>query len=375
MAAMADINSEETSTDSAAFDVQVIRDRAAIEPIWQRLEAELANGHLATSWDWTSSWLDAYGSAIDHWFIVAESNDQIVGVALMTRGVEQRRGPLPVRTLHIGTAGEIPGEGVWVEYNRLLVLPAFRERFLKRLLTAPGAAFLTGDVLELNGFAPEEVSSEAATAASWSERPCYTAVLNKGTPTIESFDRDTRRKLRNNLKRFAELHGELRTEWITDLPRAFTVFAELIVYHQQRWIAEGKPGAFASERFRTFHDLIIERLLPRQQVILARVTAGDALVGIFYGFAENGVIYHYQWGLPQFDDNKLSPGFVTGYLVMEQAIERGFTELNWLAGDSRYKRELSNTLRSLIWAEYPRSPWMHAVNGLISAKRSLQGRS
>ena len=71
------------------------------------------------------------------------------------------------------------------------------------------------------------------------------------------------------------------------------------------------------------------------------------------------MLYHYQWGLPQFEDNRLSPGFVTGYLVMEEAQRRGLTELNWLAGDSRYKRDLSNGQRSLIWAEQSAQPLAH----------------
>ncbi len=93
------------------------------------------------------------------------------------------------------------------------------------------------------------------------------------------------------------------------------------------------------------------------------------------------MLYHYQWGLPAFGDNSLSPGFVTGFLVMEEAKRRGMTELNWLAGDSRYKRDLSNSTRSLIWAEKSLSPWHRAINLLIalygvlpdSQKRMIRG--
>ena len=66
---------------------------------------------------------------------------------------------------------------------------------------------------------------------------------------------------------------------------------------------------------------------------------------------------------------------------MEEAKRRGMTELNWLAGDSRYKRDLSNATRSLIWAEKSLSPWHRAINLLIalygvlpdSQKRMIRG--
>ena len=75
------------------------------------------------------------------------------------------------------------------------------------------------------------------------------------------------------------------------------------------------------------------------------------------------------------NQNRLASNFiwvlVTGYLVMEEAKRRGLVELNWLAGESRYKRDLSNAQRSLIWAEKRLSPWHTVVNGLISFHERL----
>src|SRR5688500_10302953 len=86
--------------------IRLVRSRAEIAPIWQQLESTLRSTGLANSWAWTDSWLNAYGDSVPHWFVLAERGGRTVGVALLTHGRKQRRGPLPIRTAHVGTAGE-----------------------------------------------------------------------------------------------------------------------------------------------------------------------------------------------------------------------------------------------------------------------------
>jgi CelD/BcsL family acetyltransferase involved in cellulose biosynthesis len=353
-----------------------VRSRIEAGALWRNLEARLQSTGLTNSWTWTDCWLEAYGADIPHWFVVAAAGSEPVGIALITRGRGQARGPLPVRTVHIGTAGERPGETVRVEYNRLLVDPTARAWFLEELIAAPGVRAGSADVLELNGFAPEEIPPSVRAQIRIVETPCPAAVLEQtADATLATFDGDTRRKIRTNLHRLESDFGPLATEWVTDLERACEVMAELIERHQDRWTSAGMIGAFASARFRTFHYALLEHLLPVRRAVLVRVTAGGTLVGIFHGFVDGTVLLHYQWGLAMFEDKRISPGFVTGYLTMAEARNRGLTELNWLAGNSRYKRDLSNTTRSLLWGEKRLSPWLAAVNGMIKIKRARRGQS
>jgi len=105
---------ETRSASKTGLNLRIERNPVVFAPIWKDLEARYDPAGLATSWSWTGTWLDAYGDAIDHWVVIAEHDNEPVGIALLTRGLAQRRGPLPVRTFHIGTAGEAPGEGVWI---------------------------------------------------------------------------------------------------------------------------------------------------------------------------------------------------------------------------------------------------------------------
>jgi CelD/BcsL family acetyltransferase involved in cellulose biosynthesis len=185
---------------------------------------------------------------------------------------------------------------------------------------------------------------------------------------LADLKKETVVKIRKNRRRFEELYGPLRATWAESVDEGLAIFREMIPLHQERWQRIGEPGCFASPRFTGFHEEAIRRLLPKGQVVLFRVAAGEQVVGIFYGFVEAGVLYHYQWGLARFAQNSLSPGFVVGGLCMEEATARGLDELNWLAGDTRYKRDLANAQRELIWAELHRGPRMVAIDAMRRAR-------
>jgi hypothetical protein len=95
-------------------------ERAQIATIWQEVERRVGTGGLTSSWAWTETWLRHYGDLVPHRFVVADRGAPCA-IALVTEGVGRFRGPFPIRTVHLGTAGEPDGETVRVEYNRLLV--------------------------------------------------------------------------------------------------------------------------------------------------------------------------------------------------------------------------------------------------------------
>jgi hypothetical protein len=367
-----------TTTDT--LRVEFITSRNDFARIWRDVEGAVGIDALTASWAWTEVWLEQFGDLVPHRFAVGFGPGGPCGVALVTCGVRQRRGPLPIRTLHIGTAGEPMGESVCVEYNRLMVAPEHRAQFVGQLFDAIKREFGSWDVFELNGFAPDdaELISERCPSFRVDRRVCHVADLRRardaGGDVVKTLSKSVGVKIRKNLRRFEERYGPVRTEWITDVARAMPVFDELVDLHQQRWTSAGHTGSFASSRFLGFHRTLIARLLSEGRIVLYRASAGEQVIGTFYGFVERSTIYHYQWGLAQFDDNNLSPGFVVGALCMQEAAERGYDEVNWLAGDVRYKRDLSNTSTELLWAEWQRGPWIATVNALFGARRWAKSR-
>ena len=156
-----------------------------------------------------------------------------------------------LRTLHLGTAGEPAGEGIYVQRNALLTGTAVQDRFLATLLATlrREEGF---DELRLDGFdadwgarfagAEIDLRSEILASPIVDLRPAREA----GTQALTLLSANTRYQVRRSLRGY----GEVTTEWAADIPTALSVFDELVELHERRWRAAGQAGAFAHERQR-----------------------------------------------------------------------------------------------------------------------------
>lgn len=335
---------------------------AEIAPRWQALERSLPNPGLACGWTWTETWLAHFGDLVPHRFALGERNGELRGVALVTQGVRQKRGPVPVKTVHIGTAGEPAEDSVCVESNRLLVAPEHRDAFARGIFAAVDAGGPKWEEFLLDGFAPDDAAPFLDQDASFFVRrePCPTADLAairaNGGDVIAALGKSTRASIRRGIRGF----GAVTTEWSETPEQATAILDELVELHQRRWTEAGKPGVFASRRFGGFHRELIPRLQAQGKAFLFRARGEGGTIGCLYGFIEDGRVLFYQSGFGRFEDSKLSPGLVTHALCMQECLERGLREYDFLMGDMRYKRELSTTERQLIWA--------------VASRKSIKGR-
>ncbi len=349
-------------------------DPASIAPVWQEVEQRVGTGSLANSWAWTETWLRHYGDLVPHRFVVGDRGNPCA-IALVTEGVGQYRGPFPIRTVHLGTSGEPDGETVRVEYNRLLVAPRDRGAFSQGILHAIGDSDLHWDELRLDGFPAEEVDPLIALDLNFvpDERVCHVADLRairqSGGTVLGALSSNTASKIRRSIRRLEEEHGPIRVEWAETREQAESIFEKMMALHAARWEAAGQTGTFASPRFAGFHRDVVARLFAGGGILLARVIAGDCTIGCDYSFVEHNRVLGYQWGLKQFEDRRLSPGIVTGAVVMQAALERGLDEYDWLAGDVLYKRQLATTTRQLVWASAARGARIHFIYELAKANR------
>jgi CelD/BcsL family acetyltransferase involved in cellulose biosynthesis len=324
------------------------RPRAA--SAWRTVERAMPHVPLTCSWPWTATWLDHYGDLVPHRFAVAESGDGPVAAALLTSST-RRKGPFRLRSVHVGTAGEPQGDSVFVEYNGLLAARGSREEFARALLDGVREQ-LAPDEISLDGFDSQDAELFRRWEPSLHARrePCRAFDLRTarvaGSHCADILRAGPRRRLRRSIREV----GEVRTDWGATPERAAEILEELIELHQLRWTGAGQPGAFASRRFVSFHRALVARLVPLDRALLFRARAGGRTLGCVYCLIDGRRAMSYQSGAPRLGDNKLRPGMVTEALCMQHCLERGLDEYSFLAGDSRYKQEMSNVERALVWA-------------------------
>jgi CelD/BcsL family acetyltransferase involved in cellulose biosynthesis len=77
--------------------------------------------------------------------------------------------------------------------------------------------------------------------------------------------------------------------------------------------------------------------------LLFRVEAGGEIVGLLYCFLYRGWAYHYQSGFCYTLDKRRNPGLLTLFYAINECMRRQEVEgFDFMAGDSEYKRSLSN---------------------------------
>jgi CelD/BcsL family acetyltransferase involved in cellulose biosynthesis len=150
-----------------------------------------------------------------------------------------------------------------------------------------------------------------------------------------------RRRARASL-RAMEAHGQITVEWATRPDHAQDVLAELMSLHQARWTADGRPGLFAPGRFADVHRELAPELVAAGRAVLFRLRVDGVTAGCLYHLVDGDRLAFYQSGFARPADNRLRPGLVTHLHCIEEARARGFAVYDFLAGDARYKRDLSD---------------------------------
>jgi D-aspartate ligase len=127
----------------------------------------------------------------------------------------------------------------------------------------------------------------------------------------------------------------------------------LAALHGERWAG---GGAFASPRFRDFHDEVMAALLAEGALELLWITVGGEPFAAAYDIVRRGRVYYYQSGRRLDVPRNIRPGIVLHARAVERAIAAGHREYDFLLGTQRYKRELATACRSVVRLRAVRSP-------------------
>jgi CelD/BcsL family acetyltransferase involved in cellulose biosynthesis len=191
---------------------------------------------------------------------------------------------------------------------------------------------------------------------------------------LDSRSANTRQQLRRSNRGYAAIGG-IAIEPAVTLARANEFLDGLMALHQASWVARGKPGAFANPFFVRFHRALIARGLPRGEIDLLRVTAGPQTIGLLYNFRYRDRSLAYQSGFDYAGAGRQGkPGLTCHHEAIRLAARSGAVRYDFLAGDDRYKRSLSNGAETLHWIEVagrwsPRFALRRAVDFVISSRR------
>ncbi|MEZ4306881.1 MAG: GNAT family N-acetyltransferase [Polyangiaceae bacterium] len=376
--------------EAHAVEVQIIddaRDLLAIEAAWWELLGRAVHAQPTMTPAWLSSWWRVFGDTGGRELrvVAIRAGAELVALVPLLRRWVVRDRVFPVATLELLGSGEPVEDEICSELIGAVVaegrekiaarafaealsggdLGAWDELSLSAMNTADPVVPLLAEALSRRGAAVEiaetEVCPYIALPSSWDE---YLAMLGREKRYF------VRRTLRD-LETWAGPGGMAlrRAEDRRDLTRGFQILQGL---HEERW---GGPGAFRSERFRKFHDLVTHRLLHerRASLDLCWLEVRGEPVAVLYNVAHQGHVHFYQSGRRRDVPRGVRPGIGLHLMAIQRAITMGQRTYELLARADQYKHQISPGSERRLVTLSAVAPTMRAraVSGARRTARTL----
>jgi CelD/BcsL family acetyltransferase involved in cellulose biosynthesis len=327
---------------------------------WMELVDSSPLASFFLSAPWIETWLEVYGPDLQPEIFLFRDSQKPVAAGLLTIR-RQRRGPVPLRRVFLNACGEDEHDETSLEFNDLLCLPRYERaaaRALRELLEltawdeflVPGCSKSEASAALKQAFADTDLVSSTV--------PSFFINLDEmrkaGTALETSLSQKARYNIRQSMKLY-QADGQLVLECAGKTQEALTQLRELAMLHQESWTARGAPGAFQSQRFVRFHELLITRTFDQGHVQTAVLRSGNKLIGALHCFGWRGKLYFYQCGFHYSTNKRLRPGLTTLLLSIQKFLELGWQEFDLMAGDTEYKRTFTSQYRDLEWLTFQRA--------------------
>jgi predicted ATP-grasp superfamily ATP-dependent carboligase/CelD/BcsL family acetyltransferase involved in cellulose biosynthesis len=308
---------------------------------WNALAASSATNTVFQTYQWTSSWLDAYGDQHEPFLLIADNHHGPAALA-----------PLMLSALphHGGRVMRFIGDGR-SDYCDFLVSHAHRDGLaavVDALLDNPA-----WDQIELGNIPGASATPGALRAAC--EKRGFRFVMRDQYPCptlrIEGHEDEARRilnkpSLRRCLKTFerAGQHNAYDLLVASDIEPMLPGFFE---QHIARWKNSPDPSLFVDERNRTFYRTLTRALDGSGWLLFSVIELNGQPAALHYGFDYNNTVV---WYKPSFDPElaSVSPGNVMVRHLIDYAVQRKRRELDFTVGNEPFKQRFTNLTRKTV---------------------------
>jgi CelD/BcsL family acetyltransferase involved in cellulose biosynthesis len=302
--------------------------------------------------------------------IEVTDDGKVIGLALLGRSFARRLGVVQ-RHVWLNEAGDPAQDRPYIEYNGLL---AARARGAE--VTQAFADWLSArsdwDCLRLAGIEPDSPIGRlafAGRARSHVEHPSYwvdLAAVRETGDYLDLLSRNTRQQIRRAFKAGG---GDWRYAAATSPSEANVMLDALIAAARDRH----ENSAFGEVMFPRFLAALVAQGFDDGSVEMARVTAGERLVGHHLLLIDGDRVLSYQSGFVDPDETLPKPGLTAHAVAVRHHAAAGKSRYCFLAGSDRYKASLGPQCEQLVWRNWERAtPALVAENMLRGAKRFAQ---
>lgn len=350
------------------FRLQPVASLPQAEELWRTLEGGFTKSFF-TSWMWIGAWLTSLPQRIQPLLLTASKNGTSVGAAILVARNVRRLGH-HIRQLHFNSTGEPELDCIMIEHNDFVGDPHFRQSlwpaFLGWFEGSPhfDELVVPGILQDVLGGGSRVLKKEAVSRA-------YACLLPpSGDPDAiaAGLSSNSRQHLRRNLRELERMGGVVCAR-ADSVETALAWFELLKRWHIASWTARGKPHAFRSAFFETFHRTLIVNGVPDHSVDLLQISAGTSAIGYLYNFRCADHVMAYQSG---FDENLRDkrPGYVSHFLAMQMSTREGAACYDFLAGSNQLKQSFANMDYTVSSVSFARAGIRAYLEGALHLARN-----
>jgi CelD/BcsL family acetyltransferase involved in cellulose biosynthesis len=334
---------------------------------WLDLLARSSANEPMLSPQWLETWWQIFGEGRELRVVLVYEDGRLIGMApLLARRVWHRR-VVPLRRLELLATGEPEAEEIYSEYLNVISEQGQESRVARALV----AALRDGELGPWDELVLDMLDTLSPMTRALLHELRRARLLDQVTPhepcpyiplpaTWEEYlgrmSSSRRYFIKRTLKAFEQWAGkELVLERATTPAELEQGIEILIDLHGERWQREGSQGVFSSARFTRFHRAVMPRLLASENLDLIWVCKGERPLAAAYNIVWDNKVYFYQSGRCTDVPSKVRPGIAIHIYAIQEAIRRGRSKYDFLAGAMRYKQQLALAQTRLIRIRAARS--------------------
>jgi CelD/BcsL family acetyltransferase involved in cellulose biosynthesis len=150
--------------------------------------------------------------------------------------------------------------------------------------------------------------------------------------------------------------------WLT-INELNTLWPTLIEFHQNRWQNKGEYGAFSSDNFNQFHQMLIKN--QSSSVAASAVFVNNFPIAIHYYLVGDDTCHFYQSGWDEKNFSKLSPGLFLHYWSIKNCPKKYYDFMMGGVNNS-YKAKFNASARAMLSITLIKNPIKLFVSKIVN---------
>lgn len=358
--------------------LSALHEREQMLAMVQRLSCSGTNSYFI-SLPWIENWLHTLPADEPLRMLVLHDSDGPSCAFFFGTTEMHRRYIIRSRTYFLNQTGKPEIDQLYIQYNGVLCRPDVRINLDSILASLPGGweEFTLAGVPEDSELLHPPAGCKLRVNYNRPSLYVDLAKVRQAEDYLNLLNASVRWQIRRSYRVYEEKFGSVQLDVPATKSEAFTLFDEMVQLHQRRWNEKNLAGAFANPYFLGFHRRLIDQRFDFGDIQLLRVRAGSTTLGIVYSLIANGTVSFYQSGCRLEEDNRLKPGLVTHTEIIRHNARLGHMIYDFLAGEARYKEELSTSSRRLVWASIQKLKTKFLIEDLLcgATRKYRDGRS